>query len=94
MVTVKPHKRLIKFRKSSKQTENFEPVQPSTVVQEEEEQSDRAVFGKREEEVEKKKKQPEVALEWWEKPIKYNKRGLDDREMEVINSGGADEIFQ
>ena len=93
MVTVKPHKRLIKFRKSSKQTESLDPVQPSTVVQEEEEQSDRAVFGKREERV-AKKKQPEVALEWWEKPMKYNKRGLDDREMEVINSGGADEIFQ
>ena len=32
--------------------------------------------------------------EWWEKPEKYAKPRLDDKEIDLINSGGADAIFQ
>ena len=33
-------------------------------------------------------------LEWWQKPPKFARQPLDDQEIEVINGGGADVVFQ
>jgi len=37
--------------------------------------------------------QPAV-FEWWERPEKYSRPSLDDQEIELINSGGADSTYQ
>ena len=36
----------------------------------------------------------DVVLEWWQKPQKFARKPLDDQEIEVINGGGADVVFQ
>ena len=33
-------------------------------------------------------------LEWWQRPQKFSRKPLDDQEIEVINGGGADVVFQ
>ena len=33
-------------------------------------------------------------LEWWQRPEKFARKPLDDQEIEVINGGGADVVFQ
>ena len=33
-------------------------------------------------------------LEWWQKPQKFRREPLGDQEIEVINGGGADVVFQ
>ena len=33
-------------------------------------------------------------LEWWQRPQKFARKPLDDQEIEVINGGGADVVFQ
>jgi len=43
--------------------------------------------------VEKSVSRNEV-LEWWQLPKKYKKREIQTNEIEVINAGGADTIFQ
>ena len=32
-------------------------------------------------------------LEWWQRPSKYARNVIDDKEIETINAGGADIIF-
>ena len=36
--------------------------------------------------------QPAV-FEWWQKPNKYSRSNIDEKEIDLINSGGADLIF-
>ena len=36
---------------------------------------------------------PASVLEWWQKPDKYSRQPIDQREMDVINGGGADILF-
>ena len=33
-------------------------------------------------------------LRWWDKPAKYQRSPIDDKEIDHINSGGAERIFQ
>ena len=33
-------------------------------------------------------------FEWWQKPQQFARKPLDDQEIEVINGGGADVVFQ
>ena len=33
-------------------------------------------------------------LEWWQRPEKFARKPLDEQEIEVINGGGADVVFQ
>ena len=33
-------------------------------------------------------------LEWWQRPEKFGRKALDQQEIDVINGGGADVIFQ
>ena len=33
-------------------------------------------------------------LEWWQTPLKFKKRDVDILEIDQINSGGADNLYQ
>ena len=35
-----------------------------------------------------------TTFEWWERPEKYSRPSLDDKEIELINSGGAEVTYQ
>merc|ERR1712050_785216 len=38
--------------------------------------------------------QPKVInLEWWQTPEKFKRRKVDDSEIDIINSGGADRLY-
>ena len=38
--------------------------------------------------------QSSSVLEWWQIPSQYRRHGIDVNEIDQINSGGADQIFQ
>ena len=33
-------------------------------------------------------------LDWWQTPLKFKRRDVDNLEVDVINSGGADKLYQ
>ena len=33
-------------------------------------------------------------LDWWQTPLKFKRRNVDNLEVDVINSGGADKLYQ
>ena len=33
-------------------------------------------------------------LDWWQTPLKFKRRDVDTLEADVINSGGADKLYQ
>lgn len=35
-----------------------------------------------------------VNLEWWQTPDKFKRRSVDELEIDLINSGGADRVYQ
>ena len=35
-----------------------------------------------------------VNLEWWQTPNKFKRRTVDDSEIDIINSGGADQVYR
>jgi len=38
--------------------------------------------------------QAPAVLEWWERPVRFGRQDVDTNEIEQINSGGAEKIFQ
>merc|ERR1711994_349189 len=37
---------------------------------------------------------PQSSYEWWQRPVRFSRPDLDSNEINQINSGGADKIFQ
>ena len=35
-----------------------------------------------------------INLEWWQTPQKFKRRNVDDLEIDIINSGGADQVYR
>jgi len=84
---VKPHLPMIKFRKGGLITQAA-PVLPETVMA--------PVVAAPQPASEPSKWQSDKIqnLEWWQTPLKFKKRDVDVLEMDQINSGGADTLYQ
>ena len=84
---VKPHLPMIKFRKGGLITQAA-PVLPETVMA--------PVVAAPQPASEPSKWQSDKIqnLEWWQTPLKFKKRDVDILEIDQINSGGADNLYQ
>jgi len=84
--TVQPHITMIKFRKGGLITPPA-PVIPETVMA--------PVAAAPSAPTEPSKWQSDkINLEWWQTPLKFKKRDVDILEIDQINSGGADNLYQ
>jgi len=81
LVQVKPHIPLIKFRKGGPFTQVLHQSEHSTNP------PPNVLSGV------KMAAQPALSLDWWELPQKYRKFELDDKEIESINGGGSDKLW-
>ena len=92
---VRPHVQMIRFRKgalvaphidapSSSVSASAQPI----VEQVEEPVAGPAASGS--------KQWSAVSLghEWWDTPVKFKRRKVDDMEIDIINSGGSDRLFR
>ena len=87
LASVKPHKPSIKFNRKS----SFKPT-PSLHTQLNV-AFDQSLVAKESDEISEPSSQASQPLEWWQRPAKYSREVLDDKEIEQINSGGADKTF-
>jgi len=82
--TVSPHQPLIKFNRKLTNTLHSAGDQIQVL----------AASGQQAAAVAASAPTPGGALEWYQIPARYRRAPIDDQEMDVINFGGADKIFQ
>merc|ERR1712037_762658 len=84
---VKPHLPMIKFRKGNLITQAM-PALPETVL------APAVATPMAPAASSKKWQSDQINLEWWQTPLKYKRRDVDTLEVDSINSGGADKLYQ
>ena len=87
---IKPHIPLIKFRKGAPLTARIDvPVSSAPATAQPIVQAAPAASPA----ISEKIKSIAIAHEWWDTPIKFKRRQVDDLEIDIINSGGSDRLY-